>query len=45
MKKKEKPKEVFDGEPSNVYCPKCECWLARVNAIKVKEGYVCKECY
>lgn len=44
MKKKKKPIEVYEGEPINVYCPKCKCWLARVNAIKIKDGYICISC-
>ena len=45
MKKKRKPIKIDEGEPINVYCPKCNCWLARVNAVKVGEGYICISCY
>lgn len=32
-------------KPANVYCPKCNYWLARRYAVKVEDGYLCKECY
>ncbi len=30
--------------PNNIYCPKCDSWLDRREAVKVEEGYECKEC-
>ena len=44
MNKKEKPKGIVYEEPINIFCPKCKCWLARVNAVKIKDGYICKMC-
>ncbi len=32
-------------KPANVQCEKCESWLARRDAIKTEDGYICKECY
>ncbi len=45
MKKKKKPIEVYDErEPMNVCCSHCNCWLARVNAVKIKGKYICISC-
>lgn len=34
-----------DTDPSNILCPKCGYWMARVHAEKVGEDYwVCLEC-
>lgn len=31
--------------PINIHCPKCNCFLARINAVKINDGYLCEECY
>jgi len=32
-------------KPANVYCPKCDSWLAERCAVKVEDGYLCNECF
>ena len=32
-------------QESNVYCPKCKCWMWIGLTKKKEEGYICNECY
>jgi len=39
-----KKKEYNEADPSNILCKRCDYWMARVHAKKVKEEWVCLDC-
>lgn len=44
MKPKIKRNQYNETDPSNIFCKKCEYWMARVHAKKVGDEWVCLDC-